>query len=52
MKNKPRVLHILPSVRGYGAERLIVELLTYLRSSDVEAALLTIYETPPEVRRA
>jgi glycosyltransferase involved in cell wall biosynthesis len=41
-----RVLHILPSIRGYGAERLTVELLRHLPSSDVDAALLTIYEPP------
>ena len=32
MRSKLRVLHILPSVRGYGAERLIVELLKHLPS--------------------
>ena len=50
MKNKVRVLHILPSVRGYGAERLIVELLKYLPSDEVEAELLTIYEPPADAR--
>ncbi len=52
MTDGVRVLHVLPSVQGYGAERLIVELLRYLGSSDVEAALLTIYEPPAELRRA
>jgi glycosyltransferase involved in cell wall biosynthesis len=47
-----RVLHILPSVRGYGAERLIVELLKYLPSHQIEAALLTIYEPAPDAREA
>lgn len=47
MNDQVRVLHISPSVRGYGAERLVVELLTGLHSSEVEGALLTIYE-PPE----
>jgi glycosyltransferase involved in cell wall biosynthesis len=42
-----RVLHISPSVRGYGAERLVVELLTHLPDERVDAALLTIYEPPP-----
>lgn len=41
-----RVLHILPSIRGYGAERLIVELLKQLPSREIDAALLTIYEPP------
>ncbi len=52
MKDKVRVLHILPSVRGYGAERLIVELLKYLPSDEVEAELLTIYEPPAHAREA
>jgi len=46
MSGQVRVLHISPSVRGYGAERLVVELLTHLSNSDVDAALLTIYEPP------
>jgi len=46
-----RVLHILPSIRGYGAERLVVDLLGHLSSPDVDAALLTIYEPPADVRR-
>jgi glycosyltransferase involved in cell wall biosynthesis len=50
VNEKVRVLHILPSVRGYGAERLIVELLKYLPSDELEAELLTIYEPPPEAR--
>ncbi|HEV7180701.1 MAG TPA: glycosyltransferase [Candidatus Baltobacteraceae bacterium] len=41
------MLHILPSIRGYGAERQIVELLTRLSSAEIDAALLTIY-APPE----
>lgn len=41
-----RVLHILPSISGYGAERLTVELLRRLPSSSVDAALLTVYEPP------
>ncbi len=44
MNGKVNVLHILPTTRGYGAERLIVELLKYLPSADVEAELLTIYK--------
>ena len=43
-----RVLHILPSIPGYGAERLIVELLKRLPSPEIDAALLTIYEPPAE----
>jgi len=50
MNDKVRVLHISPSIRGYGAERLVVELLSHLKSRDVDAALLTIYEPPEEVR--
>lgn len=52
MRSKLRVLHILPSVRGYGAERIIVELLKHLPSADVEASLLTIYEPPQSAREA
>ncbi|MEO9170763.1 MAG: glycosyltransferase [Candidatus Aquilonibacter sp.] len=50
MARKIRVLHILPSIRGYGAERQIVELLTRLPSPDIDVALLTIYEPDPEQR--
>jgi glycosyltransferase involved in cell wall biosynthesis len=50
MKDKVRVLHILPSIRGYGAERLIVELLKHLSSAKVEVELLTIYEAPAHAR--
>ncbi|HEY2474487.1 MAG TPA: glycosyltransferase [Candidatus Cybelea sp.] len=50
MKQKLRVLHISPSIRGYGAERVVVELLSHLKSNDVDAALLTIYEPPAEIR--
>jgi glycosyltransferase involved in cell wall biosynthesis len=49
VSRKVRVLHILPSVRGYGAERIIVELLKHLSSPEIDAALLTIYEPPAEV---
>lgn len=42
------VLHVIPAVRGYGAERIIVELLKRLPSARVDAALLTIYEPPQE----
>ncbi|HEX3370534.1 MAG TPA: glycosyltransferase [Candidatus Cybelea sp.] len=52
MNRKVRVLHISPSIRGYGAERLVVELLSHLKAGDVEAALLTIYEPPAEIRAA
>jgi glycosyltransferase involved in cell wall biosynthesis len=44
MSRQLRVLHILPSIRGYGAERLVVEFLKELRSPQFEVALLTIYE--------
>lgn len=43
-----RVLHILPSIHGYGAERQVVELLKRLQDRDLEAALLTIYEPTSE----
>ncbi len=46
MNGHVRVLHISPAIRGYGAERLVVELLTHLPDSQVDAALLTIYEPP------
>lgn len=39
-----RVLHILPSIQGYGAERQIVDLLPLLQSPDLTTGLLTIYE--------
>lgn len=42
-----RVLHIVASIRGYGAEHQVVELLKRLSSSDIDAALLTIYEPAP-----
>lgn len=45
---KIRVLHVLPSISGYGAERQIVELLRLLPCGEIEAALLTIYEPAPE----
>lgn len=48
MKRAISVLHIIPAVRGYGAERIIVELLKRLPSARVDAALLTIYEPPAE----
>lgn len=47
MRPPLRVVHILPSIQGYGAERQIVELCRNLPSRDVDVALLTIYE-PPE----
>lgn len=46
MSDDVRVLHILPSVHGYGAERLVVELLKHLAPQGIEAALLTIYAPP------
>lgn len=50
MTPKVRVLHILPSVQGYGAERQIIELLKSLESEQVEPLLATVYEPPDEVR--
>jgi glycosyltransferase involved in cell wall biosynthesis len=50
MERNVRVLHILPSIQGYGAERQVVELLKRLACPDIDTALLTIYEPPAEVR--
>jgi len=50
VKRKIGVLHILPSVRGYGAERIVIELLRRLESDRIEPSLLTIYETPASTR--
>lgn len=50
MSRKVRVLHILPSIHGYGAERQVVELLKHLSSSQIDVALLTIYEPAPAER--
>lgn len=48
-RDRVRVLHVLPSMRGYGAEHLVVQLLGRLASSpEIDAALLTIYEQSPE----
>ncbi|HTJ24770.1 MAG TPA: glycosyltransferase [Candidatus Limnocylindria bacterium] len=47
---KVRVLHVLPSIRGYGAEHQVVELLKRLPSERIEPVLLTIYEPAPEER--
>jgi glycosyltransferase involved in cell wall biosynthesis len=52
VNGKIRVLHMLPSVHGYGAERQIIELLKSLECDDVEPVLATIYDPPPEIRRA
>lgn len=41
-----RVLHVLPSVQGYGAERQIIELLKSLSCDDIDAVLATIYDPP------
>lgn len=51
MNGKIRVLHMLPSVQGYGAERQIMELLGSLGCADIEPALATIYDPPAEIRR-
>jgi len=47
-----RIVHILPSIQGYGAERQIVELCRQLASPDVDVALLTIYEPPENAKAA
>ncbi len=49
---KIRVLHMLPSVQGYGAERQIIELLKSLESEKVEPVLATIYDPPADIQRA
>ncbi len=46
MSRKLRILHVIPTVEGYGAEHVIVELLKYLPSDEIHAALLTIYRPP------
>jgi glycosyltransferase involved in cell wall biosynthesis len=45
-----RVLHILPSIHGYGAEKQVLQLLPRLQCADVNAGLLTIYTPSPEQR--
>jgi glycosyltransferase involved in cell wall biosynthesis len=51
MARRIRILHILPSMRGYGAERQIMDLLSVLGGPNVEAGVLTIY-TPTEEERS
>jgi glycosyltransferase involved in cell wall biosynthesis len=46
MSGKLRILHVTPSIAGYGAERLIVEMLKHLPCSDVDPALLAVYAPP------
>lgn len=48
--NAVRVLHILPSMHGYGAERQVMQLLPHLESPETTAGLLTVY-TPTEEER-
>lgn len=48
--NALRVLHILPSMQGYGAERQIMQLIPHLQSEDIVAGLLTIYASSEEQR--
>lgn len=50
VNGKIRVLHLLPSVQGYGAERQIVELLKSLECDEIEPVLATIYDPPTDVR--
>lgn len=45
-----RILHILPSIHGYGAERQVVELLKCLHGDGLQVGLLTIYEPTDEQR--
>ncbi len=47
-----RILHILPTMQGYGAERQIMQLLPRLQSQDTTAALLTVYAPRDEQRQA
>ncbi len=48
-----RVLHVLPSMHGYGAERQVMQLLSRLDSDDVSAGLLTVYApTDEQIRSA
>jgi glycosyltransferase involved in cell wall biosynthesis len=48
--NPLRVLHILPSMQGYGAERQIMQLLPHLQSPEIVAGLLTVYAPSEEQR--
>lgn len=41
-----RVLHVLPALSGYGAERQVANLLPLLQSPDLTAGVLTIYRRP------
>jgi glycosyltransferase involved in cell wall biosynthesis len=47
-----RVLHILPSMHGYGAERQIMQLLPQLQSSAFVTGLATVYTPSEEQRRS
>ena len=48
--NPLRVLHILPSMQGYGAERQIMQLLPHLQTPEIVAGLLTVYAPSEEQR--
>lgn len=41
-----RVLHVLPALSGYGAERQVANLVPLLQSPDLTAGVLTIYRRP------
>lgn len=43
-----RILHILPSTRGYGAERQVMQILAGMPSIDMISSLLTIYAHDPD----
>lgn len=47
-----RVLHVLPTLRGYGAERQVMDLLASLQSPALSAGALTIYGSGTEEQAA
>ncbi|MGA8100083.1 MAG: glycosyltransferase [Candidatus Cybelea sp.] len=52
MSAKLRILHVGRAVQGYGAERMVVELLERLRSREMDVGLLTLFEPPAKTRAA
>jgi glycosyltransferase involved in cell wall biosynthesis len=52
MSRRVRVLHVGRAAQGYGAERVVVELLSRLAATEIDAGLLTLFEAPAEARAA
>jgi glycosyltransferase involved in cell wall biosynthesis len=52
MTRRIRVLHVGRAAQGYGAERVVVELLRRLATTDIDVGLLTLFEAPVEARAA